>query len=862
MIEIQGEPALQGMHLGETPVRSLGLWIPVLGIFLLAMPSAIHTGAYISMDSPAPKEGMEPSPFPDEPLAGGILLVVLDGVRDDLMTDSEYMPVLNQKRAQGATLEIRTGPLTMTGSCIREMATGVQSRPSEGLNNFHPNHPGTPDGWTLASTHDGDGDGVPDNKVGIIGDYVWRDLYPDRSLIPFSKHYYGHADYYRGDEEAFVTLENWLTDAPPKGGTPNVIVAHLSGPDHVGHRYGTVDSPEYIEKMRATDEHLSDIYDLVPDDWTIIITADHGQTSDGRHGSPDEEIRRVAAIMWGPNITRGVTIEDVKQRDLATLPSTLLSLPMPHAVDGRIPLEAFDVSQSKRDALEQWNWDAAVARNDWLAEEGWPHVEDLSVEQIEWNRLPEDELGVRDSDLLLAAVASLGILALLVIRFRGVGIENRNILIGCGVVALAAIASTVFSYYRSDSSFVSVYYTSGLLGIAVVATVAWLAVLRDRERAVEVDLLVPTMLWIGLCAFVLMYPETRFSVAAYALWAGLILSLRRWWNLSRTETIATLTLLIIMIPALWFTHERSIGFNLTRNLLVFTQPETLEVALLCAAIIGLGAVLAHRMRDEEASLTDLVRIGAAYAILPLFMSLQTDVVDWVVMGALALCALKGAVDTRENGSDRHRLIEFAVLGWLTISWGAWAGVAALLILAATERLIAGSWAEVLQPRENPLQEQGRLVLLILLPLTIWFTVWASLGQVEGLFYPREIDPGLIFLRGGYVGDRISPSNEWVVFMGVGPILSYMFVLWQTFHRVGWPLHLLAAALLVRASLLWLHLSFAADLPRLVFKTTWDAVFALLIVASLIPFVILKFKSESSLTMTSRQTDQHETPVRL
>jgi len=862
MIEIQGEPALQRMHLGETPVRSLRLWIPVIGIFLLAIPSAIHTGAYISMDSPAPKVGMEPSPFPDEPLAGGILLVVLDGVRDDLMTDSEYMPVLNQKRAQGATLEIRTGPLTMTGSCIREMATGVQSRPSEGLNNFHPNHPGTPDGWTLASTHDGDGDGVPDHKVAMVGDYVWRDLYPDRSLIPFSKHYYGHADYYRGDEEAFVTLENWLTDAPPKGGTPNVIVAHLSGPDHVGHRYGTVDSPEYIEKMRATDEHLSDIYDLVPDDWTIIITADHGQTSDGRHGSPDEEIRGVAAIMWGPNIAQGVTIEDVKQRDLATLPSTLLSLPMPHAVDGRIPLGAFDVSPSKRDALEQWNWDAAVARNDWLAEEGWPHVEDLSVEQIEWDRLPEDELGVRDSDLLLAAVASLGILALLVIRFRGVGIENRHVLIGCGVVVLAGIASTVFSYYRSDSSFISVYYISGIVGIAVVATVAWLAVLRDRERAVEEDLLVPTMLWMGLCAFVLMYPETRFSFAAYVLWVVLVLSLRRLVDLSRTEVIATFTLLTILIPALWFTHERIIGFNLPQDFLILTQPETLGVAWFCAAIIGIGAVLAHLMRDEDSNPVHLTLIGAAYAILPLFMSLQTDVVDWVVMGALALCALKGAVDTRENGSDRHRLIEFAVLGWLTISWGAWAGVAALLIIASTERLLSGSWADVLKPREDPLREQGRLVLLILLPLTIWFTVWASLGQVEGLFYPREIDPGLMFLRGGYVGDRISPSNEWVLFMGVGPVLALLLVLWQTFHRAGWPLHLLAAALLVRASLLWLHLSFAADLPRLVFKTTWDAIFALLIVASLIPFVILKFRSESSLTMTSRQTDQHETPVRL
>ena len=64
-----------------------------------------------------------------------------------------------------------------------------------------PEHPGTPDGWTLASTYDYDNDSVPDNLVGMLGDYVWRDLYPDRELIPFSQHYFGHADFYRGDDE-------------------------------------------------------------------------------------------------------------------------------------------------------------------------------------------------------------------------------------------------------------------------------------------------------------------------------------------------------------------------------------------------------------------------------------------------------------------------------------------------------------------------------------------------------------------------------------------------------------------------------------------------------------------------------------
>ena len=46
--------------------------------------------------------------------------------------------------------------------------------------------------------------------VGIVGDYVWGDLYDDNEKINFMKHRYGHADYYRGDEESFVTLNAWL----------------------------------------------------------------------------------------------------------------------------------------------------------------------------------------------------------------------------------------------------------------------------------------------------------------------------------------------------------------------------------------------------------------------------------------------------------------------------------------------------------------------------------------------------------------------------------------------------------------------------------------------------------------------------
>ena len=82
-----------------------------------------------------------------------------------------------------------------------------------------------------------------------------------------SKHRYGH-DYYRGDEESFVTLNAWLEGDVPQSNTRtgttydeplNVIIAHLSGLDSVGHRYAVKDSDEYAQKLVWFDKHFDDI---------------------------------------------------------------------------------------------------------------------------------------------------------------------------------------------------------------------------------------------------------------------------------------------------------------------------------------------------------------------------------------------------------------------------------------------------------------------------------------------------------------------------------------------------------------------------------------------------------------------------
>ena len=392
----------------------------ILAFIIIAIPSFFVTGNYIVADSPVPKEGMEENPFPDQPLSEGVLMIVLDGGRMDMMSDDRYMPKLNERVKEGAYLEIETNPITMTASCVKEIATGVPSRPNEGLNNFHPVHPGTPDGWNLASTHDGDGDGEYDHQFGILGDYVWRDLYPDREIIPFLKHRYGHADFYDGDEEGFDTLYSWLQGNPPEGydRAPNVIVAHLSGLDSVGHRYGSYGATEYEDKLMWLDDKMDIAFEQVPDDWIVIVTSDHGLTDSGQHGSDEPIIRETPGFIWGPNIAKGVHIKDVAQRDLATLPSMILGLPLPHAISGRIPLDAFDLTEQEYQIYEQWNWDAAVERNEWMKDNDHPYIEGLSKDDIEWDKLRGDDIGMRDLDLIITAAAVLLFSAFIYRNFR------------------------------------------------------------------------------------------------------------------------------------------------------------------------------------------------------------------------------------------------------------------------------------------------------------------------------------------------------------------------------------------------------------------------------------------------------------
>ncbi|MGB0476497.1 MAG: alkaline phosphatase family protein [Candidatus Poseidoniaceae archaeon] len=791
-------------------------------VALFCLPSLVYTGSYIVSDAPIPMEGVEPSPYPNEPLTEGFLFVVLDGGRIDLMSDPDLMPNLNRRVQDGAYLEVRTNPLTMTAMCVKEMATGVPSRPNEALQNFRPKHPGSIDGFNLATTFDADNDGEPDNHVGIIGDYVWKELIPDRDLVPFYKARYGHADYYQGDEEAFEELKRWARGAPPEGFSQsrNLIVAHLSGLDSVGHRYSAADSPEYDKKLRWLDTNLEEVFQELSEDWTVVVTSDHGLTDSGQHGSDLEILRNVPAFMWGPNIKQGVVVKGVQQRDIATLPSVLFSLPMPHAVHGRIPLDAFDISDEKRQVLDQWNWDAAVARNDWLIEEGHPHIEDLSSSEIEWERLNDDQIGLRQLDLVLSGIAFLAITCILFYAMNQLNCSRKQMF--WTSLSFLGISALSMSLSFNRDSLATLYYPVGIF-LPVTAFVVGLMLLKSEKWNSKEYTGAHIVALSGLLVGTMMFPETRLSILGLCIFGYVLYD--RFYLKSSTQTIPTQLLLpfvVVCIVTFFLSEHRVLGRSLARYYIVTLQKEDISMVLLSMLLVVGSSLLYLIYVEGIQSRPVLATTSAMFGLLPVAMWFKNNVIDWIVLSILMMFVVAwifGMIKRKQTASIAP--LRFVGFAWVTISWGAYAGAATMILYSGFYFLSQREFKFLFVKQEKPVVEGARYLLLAILPICLWFTWWAAMGQLDGYTHPRDIDPGNLYLTGGYIGDRDSPSNAWVGFMGGGPMILMTLLIFHLFKSIDWPLHLTVWFCILRVAFLSIHLSVSPNLPRLVFKISWD-----------------------------------------
>ena len=801
---------------------------PFTYLTLMLIIPLFVTAPHVLLDSETPEGITIPPPSSHEPLSEGFILIILDGVGEGWMLNEESMPLLNERRESGATLHLRTGPLTLSATCVSEIMNGVPNSPSDGLRNFNLEHPGGDDAWTLASSNS------PLYDVGLVGSYVFGNMYGDMQDLQFTNTFLGHADYYQGDEDTADVLFEWF-----ENDSYNVIGAHFSGPDKVGHRWGTT-GEKYSEKITHIDGLIDEVLDAVPENWTILVTADHGMTKLGTHGSSQDVTREVAALVWGPSIIPGSHSEG-HQRDIPALTIAVLNLPFPVQLHGQIPLDILDISAIERAELDMWNWQAAYERQIFLQSIDRPAANDIRPDIIEWDKIPIDAEFTRFIDLLISA-STWSLLAASAILLVGMGIpktiEERRV---------SAIFITVLTVMIMSHAFIG-YVTifPRLIGAFSSIWIVWWALnnnehpnLNSKKKQHKWISTMPEW-WPWLAAALVL------SFSSIRLWFTLIpltwIIINRRFKTSDNfqtnhEKYSLLVLGSISLLAIMGVHERLVGEHWVLHLVQSGWPDNNMNLIFSILILSItGPVYRYLSNSEEYKIEGI--FTSIWLLLILFVNwIEISLIDIIclltilIMGIVGISQRANIIPNKLFNIKLPKELDIAALGGLLVlTWGAWSAAVTLLIISSIDVLMRTEWKWITLEKYN-LKNAKPFIAAAILPLVIWTLWWTMLGQVNGLEawalpHPRELDPGRLIVKGGYVGARDNPPTVWMAILISLPLLLSSTAIVSKLRQRNLSLRPYALALSLQLVGCFATLAFAPPFPRLVFSLTWNIVFSI------------------------------------
>ena len=95
-------------------------------------------------------------------------------------------------------------------------------------------------------------------------------------------------------------------------------------PDAAGHGYGWM-SEQYFESLENSWYNIERVVESLGDDYTVIITADHGG-HDRTHGTELPEDMTIPVIMYGKDVKAGEAFEGANIKDIAPTVAKLLGV--------------------------------------------------------------------------------------------------------------------------------------------------------------------------------------------------------------------------------------------------------------------------------------------------------------------------------------------------------------------------------------------------------------------------------------------------------------------------------------------------------------------------------------------------------
>ncbi len=127
-----------------------------------------------------------------------------------------------------------------------------------------------------------------------------------------------HAAFYAGKRIGYLETGRKLADELidyAKNYKMDFAFLHLACTDWTGHRFGWL-SDEYMSAMQSSWNNIEKIMSELGDEYTYIITADHGG-HDRTHGSEMPEDMTIPVMLCGENFEKGKEIENVNLIDIA-----------------------------------------------------------------------------------------------------------------------------------------------------------------------------------------------------------------------------------------------------------------------------------------------------------------------------------------------------------------------------------------------------------------------------------------------------------------------------------------------------------------------------------------------------------------
>ena len=108
---------------------------------------------------------------------------------------------------------------------------------------------------------------------------------------------------------------------------------YLGAPDIAGHDHGWMSEP-YMESVRTAWDRVERVLAAVPEDYTVIITADHGG-HDRTHGTEMPEDMTIPMIFIGRDFQPGSKLENANIKDIAPTVAKLLDAASDRDWDGK-----------------------------------------------------------------------------------------------------------------------------------------------------------------------------------------------------------------------------------------------------------------------------------------------------------------------------------------------------------------------------------------------------------------------------------------------------------------------------------------------------------------------------------------------